>query len=74
MTAPTREFFDHEQLRRLNALVATMANLGDMNWWEDVDLACNLPAKGCAWDLHYVEDDGFVYTWNTSCCCWAKVS
>ena len=45
MTAPVREAFDHDQLRRLNALVATMAGLSDMNWLPDVDLACNLPSS-----------------------------
>lgn len=74
MTAPVREAFDHDQLRRLNALVATMAGLSDMNWLPDVDLACNLPSSWCAGDLVLVEDDGCVRTWNTSCCCWEVVS
>ena len=74
MTAPVRENFDHEQLVRLNALVATLANLWDMNWKDNVDLACNLPATWCAWDLILVEDDGFVYTYDSCCCCRAKVA
>lgn len=74
MTAPTRDQFDHENLVRLNALVATMAGLGDMNWLPNVDLACNLPAAWCAWDLVLVEDDGCVRKWDSCCCCWAVVS
>ena len=45
MTAPVRDPFEHENLNRLNALVATMAGLGDMHWLPNVDLACNLPAE-----------------------------
>jgi hypothetical protein len=44
MTAPVREAFDHDQLRRLNALVATIAGLGDMVWLKDVATTDDLPA------------------------------
>jgi hypothetical protein len=44
MTAPVREGFDHEQLKRLNALVATIAGLGDMVWLPDVAETTDLPA------------------------------
>lgn len=74
MPAPVRDPFEHENLNRLNALVATMAGLGDMHWLPNVDLACNLPAEWEEGDLVLVEGDGCVRTWNTSCCCWAVVS
>lgn len=74
MTAPVRDNFDHENLVRLNALVATLANLGNMNWLPNAACTCDLPATACAWDIAMVEDDGFVYAYDTCCCCWAKVT
>lgn len=74
MTAPVRDKFDHEQLVRLNALVATLANLGNMNWLDNVECTCDLPSSACAWDIAMVENDWFVYAYNACCCCWAKVA
>ena len=51
MTAPVREWFTHEQLKRLNALVATIAWLGDMVWLPDVATTSDLPATWEAWQL-----------------------
>lgn len=48
MTAPVRDTFDHENLVRLNALVATLANLGNMNWLPNAACTCDLPATACA--------------------------
>lgn len=64
MTAPVREFFDHEQLNRLNALVATIAWLGDMVWLPDVDATTDLPATWEAGQLCLVKADGCVYTYS----------
>lgn len=74
MPAPVREQFDHDNLVKLNALVATLANLGDMNWLPNAACTCDLPAAACAWDLALVEADGFVYAYDSCCCCWAKVA
>ena len=36
MTAPVREWFSHEQLKRLNALIATIAGLAELKTPEEV--------------------------------------
>ena len=74
MTAPVRDTFDHENLVRLNALVATLANLGDMHWLDNAACTCDLPSTACAWDIAMVENDWFVYAYDACCCCWAKIT
>lgn len=74
MTAPVREAFDHDQLRRLNALVATIAGLGDMVWLKDVATTGDLPATWEAGQLCLVEADGCVYTYSEDDSDWVKVA
>lgn len=74
MTAPVREAFDHEQLRRLNALVATIAWLGDMVWVENAATTDDLPAEGEDGQLCLVEADGCVYAYSEDDSNWAKVT
>lgn len=73
MTAPVREAFDHDQLKRLNALVATIAGLWDMVWLKDVATTSDLPA-GEAGQLCLVEADGCVYTYSEDDSDWVKVA
>ena len=74
MTAPVREWFSHEQLKRLNALVATIAWLGDMVWLPDVAETTDLPATWEAGQLCLVEADGCVYTYSEDDSDWVKVA
>jgi len=74
MTAPVREAFDHDQLRRLNALVATVVWLGDMVWLPDVATTEDLPAEWEDGQLCLVEADGCVYTYSEDDSEWAKVA
>lgn len=74
MTAPVREGFDHEQLKRLNALVATIAGLGDMVWLPDVAETSDLPATWEDGQLCLVEADGCVYAYSEDDSDWAKVA
>lgn len=74
MTAPVREWFSHEQLKRLNALVATIAGLGDMVWLPDVATTSDLPATWHDGELCLVEADGCVYAYSEDDSDWAKVA
>ena len=74
MTAPVREWFDHEQLKRLNALVATIAGLWDMVWLPDVATTSDLPATWHDGELCLVEADGCVYAYSEDDSDWAKVA
>ena len=74
MTAPVREQFSHHQLERLNALVATIAGLEDMNWIDDVATTSDLPATWEDGDLCLVLADGFVYAYSETTSSWAKVA
>ena len=74
MTAPVREPFSHHQLERLNALVATIAGLWDMNWIDDVATTDDLPSTWEDGDLCLVLADGCVYAYSEDDSDWAKVA